>query len=281
MASPIEHERNRAAWNEVTPAHNSHKRDQAAFLRGGGSTLFPEELELLGDLHGRSLLHLQCNCGQDTLSLAALGAEAAGIDISDAAIEVARTLSRDSGIGAEFFRDDVVDMLAQTDRRFDLVFASYGCLPWLKDLAPWAQGIARVLKPGGRFVMVEFHPAALVFDEDWTPANPYSSHGRGIPDVGIPDYVAMGGEALTPGGFETGIADFAGTCEAYEFFWGLSDVFGALTRAELRLRRFEEYPFTNGAAMFNAMIPGEGRRLLPPPDAPQLPLMYGVAFERT
>jgi len=71
------HEQNRRSWNAGTAAYNSHKGDQAAFLRGGGCTLFPEELELLGDVAGLDLLHLQCNSGQDTLSLAALGAPSA------------------------------------------------------------------------------------------------------------------------------------------------------------------------------------------------------------
>ena len=76
------HEANRLSWNAATVAHNSHKGDQAAFFRGGGSTLFPEELELLGPLAGRTLVHLQCNAGQDTLSLARRGAEATGVDPS-------------------------------------------------------------------------------------------------------------------------------------------------------------------------------------------------------
>jgi SAM-dependent methyltransferase len=280
MTSTFEHERNRAAWNEVTPAHNSHKGDQAAFLRNGGSTLFPEELDLLGDLEGRTLAHLQCNCGQDSLSLAARGARVVGVDISDEAVAVAADLSAQSGIEAQFVRADVIDFLQQTDQRFDKVFASYGCLPWLKDLAPWAAGIARILEPGGRFALVEFHPAVLVFDETWTPANPYSSAGRATPDVGIPDYVAMGGEALVPWGYQAGVQDFAGKCEAYEFFWGLSDVFGALLGAGLTLQRFEEYPFSNGATLFEGMTMTSGRRFVLPPEAPQLPLMFGVSFEK-
>ena len=80
------HETNRLAWNAATQAHNSHKGDQARYLREGGSTLFPEEVELLGGLAGKSLVHLQCNAGQDTLSLAKLGATVTGVDISDEAI---------------------------------------------------------------------------------------------------------------------------------------------------------------------------------------------------
>src|SRR5579871_4340231 len=120
------HEDNRVSWNAATDAHNSHKRDQAAFLRSGGSTLFPDEIELLGDLHGKTLLHLQCNSGQDTLSLAQLGAAVTGVDISDTAIAFARQLSIDASITATFERADIYEWLETAQTRYDVVFSSYG-----------------------------------------------------------------------------------------------------------------------------------------------------------
>ena len=93
-------ERNRLSWNAATRAHNSHKANQAAFLREGGSTLRAEELDLLGKIAGKRLVHLLCNSGQDSLSLAAMGAHVTGVDISDVAIDFARKLSADSGIEA-------------------------------------------------------------------------------------------------------------------------------------------------------------------------------------
>src|SRR5688500_13247777 len=93
----------RRSWNVATRAHNSHKRDQAAFFKDGGSTLFPEELELLGDVRGKRLLHMQCNAGQDSLSLVTkTGARVTGVDMSDEAMAFARTLSSESGIRARF-----------------------------------------------------------------------------------------------------------------------------------------------------------------------------------
>lgn len=164
------HEANRRSWNAVTAAHNTHKGDQARFFREGGTTLHREELELLGDLSGRSVLHLQCNSGQDTLSLARLGATVTGVDISDTAIDFARRLSAETGIPATFHRADVYDWLAEAaewPERYDVVFCSYGALCWLSDLKRWAAGIAAVLAPGGRLVVVDFHPVSLMLDEDW------------------------------------------------------------------------------------------------------------------
>src|SRR5215468_3570905 len=104
------HEENRRSWDEATRAHNSHKADQARFYQQGGNKLYAEEAHLLGDLHGQSVVHLQCNSGQDTLSLRRLGAtKLLGVDISDEAIDFARRLSGESGVEASFVRADVYD----------------------------------------------------------------------------------------------------------------------------------------------------------------------------
>src|SRR5690242_3621565 len=190
------HEENRAAWNVATEVHNSHKADQAKFLREGGSTLFPDEIELLGNIAGKSLVHLQCNAGQDTLSLAKLGARVTGVDISDTAVDFARKLSADSGIPGTFHRSDVYDWLEQTQEHFDAVFSSYGALVWLSDIRLWAKGVASILAPGGKVVVLEFHPLLNMLDDDWAVKYDYFHLGREISfDNGIGDYVSMSGAA--------------------------------------------------------------------------------------
>lgn len=202
-----------------------------------------EELQLLGHLDGLRLLHLQCNAGQDSLSLARLGARVTGVDIGDSAIDFARQLSRDS-IAADFQRDDILRWLpvaATRGERFERVFASYGTLVWLSDLKRWADGIAQVLVPGGRFVLVEFHPFALYFDPHWQPAYDYFSR-EPIAESGVSDYVAESGASLAPSGYRAGVENFSNPHPSYEFQWGLADVIGALLGAGLQLERLEEYP---------------------------------------
>jgi SAM-dependent methyltransferase len=278
------HEENRLSWNEATKAHNSHKGDQAKFFREGGSTLFPEEMELLGDITGLSLLHLQCNAGQDTLSLAKLGAIVTGVDISDEAIAFAQKLSHESSIPAMFHRADVYDWLEeapQGNERFDIVFCSYGALCWLSNLKIWANGIASVLKSGGRFVMVEFHPITLIFDWDWTHKFPYFSEGKPLTwKDGIGDYVANSDEALTPCGYEKGIENFRNPYRTHEFTWGIGEVVTALLEAGLMLEVLKEYPYTNGCKIFERMRETPGRRMVPPEDVPNLPLMYAIAARK-
>lgn len=276
------HEENRASWNAATVAHNSHKGDQAAFLRGGGSTLFGEELELLGDVAGLDLLHLQCNSGQDTLSLAALGARVTGVDISDEAIAFATALSSASGISGTFVRADVYDWLdAARPESFDVVFCSYGALPWLSDLAEWARGVARVLRPGGRFATVEFHPLMGVLSyEGWTLESSYFGGGPLRFDDGIGDYVAKAREGLVPWGYQEGVADFRNPHAVHEHQWTVADLLTALLDAGLVLDAVREYPYSNGVGLLDGMRETAGRRFLPPGGLPPLPLMLGVAAHR-
>lgn len=278
------HEENRQSWNAATEAHNSHKRDQASFFREGGSTLFPEEIDLLGDLTGRTLVHLQCNAGQDSLSLAARGAVVTGVDISDTAIAFARQLSANSGIPATFHRADVYDWLAAAaagSEQFDIVFSSYGAVVWLSELRAWAQGIAQILKPAGRFVLIEFHPVASMFDWEWHLTQSY--FGAGQPTSfshGIGDYVALAGPALAPSGYLEGVQEFVNPYPGHEFQWPVSEVMQALIEAGLEVRSFREYPYTNGAKLWADMRELPGGRMVPPENMPSLPLMYSIVAEK-
>lgn len=276
-------EQNRRSWNAVVRAHESHRGDLAGFLRTGGSTLFPEERGLLGDLRGKTVAHLQCNSGGDSLSLAALGAEVAGVDISDEAVTAARRLSEEAGIRVRFERADVyawLDAATHDGRRFDAVFASYGVVCWLPDLGSWAKAIAQVLKPNGCFVLVDFHPAAEVFDEHWKPVRDYPRGGEPSPlDEGVGDYVGDSGGGLTPAGFVSGTEGFANPEPARLYRWGLGEVVTALAGSGLNITALREYPYSNGERHFVGMRERGGRRMFPPKNVPDLPLMYGIRAE--
>jgi SAM-dependent methyltransferase len=277
------HEDNRLSWNEATVAHNSHKGDQAAFFRNGGTTLYPEELELLGDLQGRSLVHLQCNSGQDTLSLARLGANVTGVDISDTAIDFARQLSHDTGIPATFHRMDVYDWLEQTARgtqRFDIAFCSYGAIVWLSDIQAWARGIAAILKPGGRFVIIDFHPVTHLFE--WNLERKYSYFMDGKPatfEEGIGDYVALSGQGLVNTEYVEGVKDFKNPHRVHEFTWGLGEIVTALLESGLTLTSLREYPYGNGFKRYESMS-CSGRRWYLSADQPNIPLMFSISARK-
>lgn len=157
---------NREAWNEKTVVHlHSEFYDQKAFLAGKNSLKNPE-LEVLGDVNGKRILHLQCHFGQDTLSLARMGAKVTGLDFSEVAIENAIRINKELGLNAQFICSDVCDLPAELYNQFDIVFTSYGTIGWFPDLAPWAETIKNALVSGGKFIMVDFHPFVWTFDND-------------------------------------------------------------------------------------------------------------------
>lgn len=158
---------NKHSWNNRTETHlSSTFYNLEGFLKGE-SSLNPIELEILGDIKGKSILHLQCHFGQDSISLSRLGAKVNGIDLSDKAIENARRIAKETNSDVEFICCDLYDLEKHLDKQFDIVFTSYGTITWLPDLDKWGKLISRFLKPHGKFVFVEFHPVVWMFDDNF------------------------------------------------------------------------------------------------------------------
>lgn len=155
---------NKKLWDARVGIHlDSDFYDKTGFLNGKLS-LTSLEQELLGDIKGKTVLHLQCHFGMDTISLSRMGATATGIDFSKSAIATARQLAIEAGVNTDFVLSDVYDLPSVLNKEFDVVFTSFGVIGWLPDLDKWADIIYRFLKPGGKFVFVEFHPVVWMFD---------------------------------------------------------------------------------------------------------------------
>ncbi len=162
-------DQNRILWNQKTQAHlDSEFYDLRSFM-SGKSSLQDIELELIGEPNNLELLHLQCHFGQDSLSLARMGAKVTGLDLSDKAIEAARQLNEELGLDAIFYQGNVLeaDKILPPGKQYDLIFSSYGVIGWLPELKTWGRLIGQLLKPGGRFILVEFHPALWMMDDNF------------------------------------------------------------------------------------------------------------------
>jgi SAM-dependent methyltransferase len=148
----------------------AYERDKTSFIKDGRLFLYHPELEEVGDVTGKSLLHLQCRSGLETLSWAKLGAQTVGVDFDQTAIQRAKYLAQD--FNATFHRTDIYELPEILSETFDIVYTGYGVLYWLGDLPAWGKLVARYLKPGGTFYLVDYHPAANLLDEDLDPQNP-------------------------------------------------------------------------------------------------------------
>jgi SAM-dependent methyltransferase len=157
---------NRRMWNELVPVNASSKLYNLEGFKRGENKLNPLELGEVGEVKGRSLLHLQCHFGMDTLSWARLGAGVTGVDYSEEGIKLARSLSTELDIPARFLCCNLYDLPQNLTGQFDIVYTSYGVLCWLTDIPRWAQIAASYVKPGGFFYIAEFHPFAMVFDDE-------------------------------------------------------------------------------------------------------------------
>jgi SAM-dependent methyltransferase len=221
---------NRELWDGWTDIHLASDFYDLPAFRAGASTLNSIELDAVGDVTGKSLLHLQCHFGLDTLSWARLGARTTGVDFSPRAIATARSLAQELKISAEFVCADVCELPAEWKDRYDIVFTSYGVLPWLPDLERWARGIARVLRPGGSFHLMEFHPLTAMLDDDGhTMRHPYFPSPK-------PSQYDVKGSYADPG------AVFSHA--SFEWSHSLAEVQMALIDAGLTIREFREYPYS-------------------------------------
>ena len=262
------HETNRAWWDERAALHPDTPlyREAIERLRRGGDALLPLDDEVLGDLAGLDVLHLQCHIGTDTLSLARRGARVTGVDFSPAAIARAGDLSQELGIPATFVESDVVALPQVLQADFDLVYTSYGALCWLADLGRWAEAVARFLRPRGRLVVIDSHPLALAMAREQEAGGPalrldwpYLQRE--------PIRVEEQGSYADPG---------AATRRSVTFEWahGLATVVQAVVDAGLTLERLSEneagyYPLTSG------MVRSDDRLWhLPSPLRGRYPLTY-------
>ena len=157
---------NKESWNSRVDTHyNSEFYDNKKFI-DGKSSLNDIELKFFPNLEGKTVLHLQCHFGQDSISLSRMGAKVTDVDLSDEAISKAKELASITNSDAEFICCNVYDLPNHLNGKFDIVFSSYGAICWLPDLNKWAEIVSRFLKEGGKFIFAEFHPVVDMVDKN-------------------------------------------------------------------------------------------------------------------
>lgn len=228
--------KNREMWNGHVSIHEKSKfYDVDGFKKGRNSLTFVE-LEELGNVAGKTLLHLQCHFGLDTMSWARLGARVTGVDFSEKAIALARSLSNELAVDARFIQSNIYDLPRALEDQFDTVYTSYGVLCWLPDLKKWGRVISHFLNEGGTFYMVEFHPIRSMFNDEGDITEPYFHSDEPA------KYEGSGSYADPSANFKH---------VSYEWFHSLSDVVNALIDAGLRIEFLHEFPFsTSGDCPF-------------------------------
>lgn len=251
---------NESAWNEVTPIHKRHRKDEAEFFSSGGVTLDRIELENLSGIRGKKVAHLSCNCGQDTLSLVNLGAQCTGFDISEKALAEARGLSSRSGVPAEFVHCNVLDIPVEYNSRFDMVYLSRGALVWLPDLKLLMKNISRILKPEGEVFIHDQHPFIHILDDDLKPGSSYFNTNpeeyHGLDYIGNSEYEAL---------------------PNYQYMVRMGDIINGMAENSLRITLFLEHAKTFFRQFPNMVEDSDGFYVFPGDSmVPELPLMVTI-----
>ncbi|MEV4936395.1 class I SAM-dependent methyltransferase [Streptomyces zaomyceticus] len=265
------HEANRARWDERVPIHAASDFYDLDTFRAGKDALRDFELAEVGDVTGRSLLHLQCHIGLDTLSWARHGAsQVVGLDFSEPAVETARSLAADLGLTqdrAAFVAADVYDAAeAVPDSAYDIVYTGCGALNWLPDIERWAETAASLVAPGGFLYVAEFHPLTDSLDDE--------TGSRIVHDYFVRDPWVD----TSPGTYAELDADTVHN-RSVEWVHPVGEVVSALAGAGLRIEFLHEHD----ASLFpryGALQRHEDGYYRFPAGRPRIPMMYSIKASR-
>ncbi len=266
-------EANKKSWNKRTAVHKDSAFYDLDSFKKGKTSLTKIELEELGDVKGKTLLHLQCHFGMDTMSWAREGATCVGVDLSDEAIKLAKEINEELNLRANFINANIYDLKDNTEAlRYyssptggdwdgaDIVFTSYGTIGWLPDLDKWAKIVAHFLKPGGTFYIADFHPTLWMMDENFEKVK----------------YNYFNTEIITEEISGT-YTDREAPIKSIEHSWNhpFSEIFNALIKHGLQIEQFNEFPFSPYNCFNNLEQGADGMWRIKGMDG-KMPMMYSI-----
>lgn len=262
---------NRARWDEVVEIHAASDFYGVDRFLAGESTLLGLDLEEVGEVVGKSLLHLQCHFGMDTLSWAREGATVTGLDFSPEAVATARDLAKRAGLKATFVESNVYDAPEVINGQFDIVYVNLGAICWLPDIREWARVASGFVKPGGFLYLRDAHPAAMTLDLDVSDQSlvmryPYFETESPLRWDDVEDYADERAELKNP--------------VFYEWNHGLGEIVNAVIVTGLRLEFLNEQNWSVYRATPWMEETERGIYRLPIPDRQNIPLMFSLRASR-
>lgn len=253
-------EENKKSWNKRTAVHKDSAFYDLDSFKKGKSSLNRIELEELGDVKGKTLLHLQCHFGMDTMSWEREGAVVTGVDLSDEAISLAKEINNELNLTAEFICCNVYDLKQHLDKKFDIVFTSYGTIGWLPNLDKWADVVSHFLKPGGIFYIADFHPALWMMDDDFKYIR----------------YSYFNAQVITEE-ISGSYSDRNAPIKSIEHSWNhpFTEIINSLLKYGLQITQFNEFPFSPYNC-FNNMEQGSDGLWRIKGMNEKIPMMYSI-----
>ena len=253
-------EANKQSWATIAKEHYETFR---AILLANESTVSQTQLQELGELKGKTLIHLQCNTGADTISLARMGAKVTGVDLVPENIHYARKLAADLGINdARFIESNVLEIVEKHNEKYDIVYTTEGVLIWLSDLYLWARNVRHLLADDGFLYVLDGHPFFLVWDEDKLPElivkYPYFRKSADKAEW-------IGGYAATPR-----------QATNYSWMYTIGEIVNALSQAGMHIEWFHEFDWSYYRVSNEKQIKDDNGNWIFPEHKGRLPFTFSL-----
>ena len=224
------HDANRKGWDAVSAkwqANIDARMDWRRVPENIRPVLDEEELKYIGDVSGRSACVLGSGDNLVATALAGAGAKVTSVDISGTQLDIAAERAKEIGLSIQFHRTDVTDLHGLQDDAFDLVYTGGHVAVWVSDLKRYYGEGCRILKPGGLFMINEYHPIRRL----WRLAPGPLKQEFGYFDHGPFEYDRS--EDLPDGA--------SGPLPSYEFHWTIADMTCAMLDGGCELLALREY----------------------------------------
>ena len=218
-------EANKSSWGSIAAEHYQTFKKM---LSANEPILNPVQIQELNNIQDKKVIHLQCNTGADTISLARMGAKVTGVDLVPENIYYARKLAAEFGINdARFIESNVLEIMEKHDEKYDIVYTTEGVLCWLPDLYLWARNIRHLIADDGFLYVMDGHPFFMVWDENSLPElvieYPYFCKSADRDEW-------IGGYATQP---KEGVN--------YSWMYTMSEIINALSQAGMHIEWFHEF----------------------------------------
>lgn len=215
------HEANQAYWN-ASAKWWQEREDKRGLWRKAHENpslvLGAAERPFLEDVDGRDVCVLGSGDNEVAFALAGMGGRITSVDISERRLEVAADRARVLGLQVSFLQADVTDLSALESNSFDLVYTGGHMSVWVSDIRKYYAEAVRLLRPGGRFVVNDYHPIRRVWLDATGPEPRHRYFDRGpyqyTSDEGLP---------------------------TFEYHWTVSDHLQAVVDAGCRILRVDEH----------------------------------------
>lgn len=230
-------------------------------------------------LEGLKLLHLQCHIGTDTLCWPRLGAaEVWGLDFSSTALEYAQRLADKANVDVTYVEGDArfaadVPELAGHLGTFDAIVTSAGTITWLPELDEWARSIARLLTPGGIFMIRDDHPLLSALDFSGTDiVSDYKSGSISSYDMDVTYVTDPDNESS-----ERRLAHTKNHNWSHDF----QEIVEALTSAGLSIEALREDEVAEWQSLPMLEFHSDDESWRMPAGLPRIPLMFSIVARKS